>query len=85
MLSRKETKALAQTRRRSSTSKKRARKRVTPEAGELEATRSRRAAEAIQSALLTQTRASDPARVFLVRNGKVAAQERQVRFELAME
>jgi hypothetical protein len=43
-----------------------------------------RRAESIQVALLTDT-GLDPQRVFLARNGKVAAQDGKVRFELAME
>jgi hypothetical protein len=81
-VSRKEAKALAQTATIEYLQKE-AHARLTPEAAELEVLGQRRA-EAIQSALLAQT-GMDPARVFMVRNGKVSAQEGQVRFELAME
>jgi len=62
---------------------KEARSRLTPDAAELDKLGASRA-EAVQKALLADT-GLDPQRVFLVKNGKVAAQDGKVRLELAME
>ena len=81
-LSRKEAKALAQT---ASIEflQQEARAQVKQDPAELDRLAQQRA-ELIQVALLTDT-GLDPQRVFLARNGKVAAQDGKVRFELAME
>jgi outer membrane protein OmpA-like peptidoglycan-associated protein len=60
-----------------------ARSRLAPSATELDALGQQRA-EVVQRALLADTGLA-PDRVFLVKNGKVAAQDGKVRLELAME
>jgi hypothetical protein len=59
------------------------RKRATAPPAELDQLAQQRA-EAVQSAVLNQT-GMTPERVFLARNGKVVANEQQVRFELAIQ